>query len=64
MQSHEHYLEAEDHLQIAAAADYGTERERYNLEAAQVHATLALAAALNAHIVDAEILPADNEPTP
>ncbi|MFE0027086.1 hypothetical protein [Amycolatopsis sp. NPDC059021] len=40
----EHYSEAEDHLETAVEED-GSEQARYHLAAAQVHATLALAAA-------------------
>lgn len=41
----EHYREAEKHLAYAKSADFDSDSERYNLGAAQVHATLALAAA-------------------
>lgn len=42
----EHYQQAEDFLGNARSEDYDSERERYYLAAAQVHATLALAAAV------------------
>lgn len=46
MNGPEHYREAERLLEIAAEdANIGSEEERYSLTAAQVHATLALAAA-------------------
>lgn len=41
----EHYKHAEVLLKTAAEADHGSEVERYALAKAQVHATLALAAA-------------------
>lgn len=41
----EHYLHAERFLEFAIAGETGSELERYHLHAAQVHATLALAAA-------------------
>ncbi|MFE5215985.1 MULTISPECIES: hypothetical protein [unclassified Streptomyces] len=41
----EHYEEAEQLLAAAADTDMGSDLERYRLAAAQVHATLALAAA-------------------
>jgi len=45
MTADQHYQEAERLLEAAAKADIGSDGERYNLAAAQVHATLALAAA-------------------
>lgn len=45
----EHYREAEKHLDYAKAADLGDDSERFNLGAAQVHATLALAAAVGTY---------------
>ncbi|MFF9361945.1 hypothetical protein [Streptomyces griseoluteus] len=47
----EHYEEAEQLLAAASNTDIGSDLERYRLAAAQVHATLALAAAtaLNDH---------------
>lgn len=41
----DHYRAAEEHLVVARKAEIGSNGERYNLAAAQVHATLALAAA-------------------
>ena len=41
----EHYREAEENLAIAAGAEGDSNTERFHLAAAQVHATLALAAA-------------------
>ena len=41
----EHYREAEDALETAAEEEIGSTGERYYLDKAQVHATLALAAA-------------------
>ena len=41
----EHYQEAEKRLQIAESMETGSDPEHYNLAAAQVHATLAQAAA-------------------
>ena len=41
----EHYQAAEDHLKTAATEELGSAQERWLLVAAQVHATLALAAA-------------------
>jgi hypothetical protein len=41
----EHYREAEKALDGAAKAEFGSSSERYQLARAQVHATLALAAA-------------------
>jgi orotidine-5'-phosphate decarboxylase len=41
----EHYQEAEQHLEQAKGNEPGSDMERYNLVAAQVHATLAVAAA-------------------
>lgn len=40
-----HYAEAESSLAAAEGSDGGSNLERYHLAAAQVHATLALAAA-------------------
>jgi hypothetical protein len=40
-----HYREAEEALVAAAEAELASEVERYHLACAQVHATLALAAA-------------------
>ncbi|WP_081240381.1 hypothetical protein [Streptomyces viridosporus] len=47
----DHYEKAEQLLSDAEATDIGSDLERYRLAAAQVHATLALAAAtaLNDH---------------
>lgn len=42
----EHYRAAEQCLAYAADEDLGSDAERYNLAAAQVHATLAHAAAV------------------
>lgn len=42
----QHYQQAESFLNDARSEDYDSERERYYLAAAQVHATLALAAAV------------------
>lgn len=41
----EHYREAEQHLENAVRNVAGSDAERWNLAAAQVHATLAVAAA-------------------
>jgi hypothetical protein len=41
----EHYEHAEQLLRLAGDDKLGTDAERYHLRAAQVHATLALAAA-------------------
>ena len=41
----EHYRHAERFLEFAIAGETGSELEHYHLRAAQVHATLALAAA-------------------
>jgi hypothetical protein len=41
----EHYREAENCLRRAGTADLGSDMERFQLATAQVHATLALAAA-------------------
>ncbi|MET9321506.1 hypothetical protein ABZX75_15145 [Streptomyces sp. NPDC003038] len=41
----EHYLQAEEYLQESYNNTTGSDLERYYLTAAQVHATLALAAA-------------------
>jgi hypothetical protein len=41
----EHYREAEEFLELAASDATGSDAEQYNLAAAQVHATLALASA-------------------
>jgi len=41
----EHYAHAEQLLDWASESEHGSGPERYNLDAAQVHATLALAAA-------------------
>jgi hypothetical protein len=41
----EHYKEAEEFLKLAKSEKYGSDQESYHLRAAQVHATLALAAA-------------------
>ncbi|MFE9927414.1 hypothetical protein [Streptomyces sp. NPDC005533] len=41
----EHYLQAEELLQEALSKTSGSDLERYYVTAAQVHATLALAAA-------------------
>lgn len=46
--AHEHYLDAERHLNYAADATGKPDDERYHLAAAQVHATLALAASQGA----------------
>lgn len=61
----EHYTEAEYHLNAAQEADNGSEAEQYNLAAAQVHATLAQAAAtMDATRINPEdwmaVLDADN----
>lgn len=45
MNGPEHYREAESSLVAAKGSDGGSNLERYHLAAAQVHATLALAAA-------------------
>jgi hypothetical protein len=45
MNGPDHYKAAEDHLQEAFNHHWGSAEERYNLAAAQVHATLALTAA-------------------
>ena len=65
--ANDHYRESERLLKFcafdtadAACESRDDERDADFLRAAQVHATLALAAAHNAHIVDAEILPAPN----
>jgi hypothetical protein len=42
----EHYREAETQLELAAGSEGGSHTERYALAAAQVHATLAVAAAM------------------
>ncbi len=41
----EHYIEAEKHLRYSREGTLGSDSERYNLAAAQIHALLALAAA-------------------
>lgn len=41
----EHYKKAEDLLKLASETALGSDMERFDLAAAQVHATLALAAA-------------------
>lgn len=43
--AHDHYRQAEKALDFANEAEWGSDTERYHLAAAQVHATLALAAA-------------------
>jgi hypothetical protein len=48
----EHYREAEQLLEQARASDVGGDMERYSVAAAQVHATLALAAATAADVED------------
>jgi hypothetical protein len=48
----EHYQEAEDLLRKASTSQGGSYDERYFLDAAQVHATLALAAATALNIGD------------
>lgn len=45
MNGPKHYAEAERCLTVARNSDAGSPTEHYNLAAAQVHATLALAAA-------------------
>lgn len=45
MTGQEHYVKAEEHLARAAQQPQGGSAEQYCLAAAQVHATLALAAA-------------------
>jgi hypothetical protein len=45
----EHAAEAQALLDNAEESDYGSDEERYMLAAAQVHATLALAAATRAN---------------
>ena len=45
MNGPEHYREAEAALAMAVETDYGAPDEHYHLTRAQVHATLALAAA-------------------
>jgi hypothetical protein len=47
----EHYKKAEEALGYAAEGKFGSDEERYNLAVAQVHATLALAAATAPTIV-------------
>jgi hypothetical protein len=54
-----HYQEAERLLLQAANADTGSNGERYSLAAAQVHATLALAAATALNGGKASLLPPD-----
>lgn len=49
MQAHDHYREAERLLEKADSAEGGSDLEHYFLSAAQVHATLALAAAQGAN---------------
>ena len=41
----EHFRHAEELLDVASSADYGSDSERYALKAAMVHAVLADAAA-------------------
>ncbi len=49
----EHYREAEELLAYAQdKTEYGSDIERYHLAAAQVHATLALAAATATSLAD------------
>ena len=48
----EHYREAEKHLNTAVDTEPGSPTERYNLAAAQVHATLAQVAATITHAYD------------
>lgn len=45
MNAAEHFAKAERWLVVSEEADIGSDEERYGLAAAQVHATLALAAA-------------------
>lgn len=49
----EHYQQAEEFLELAEADALDSPQERFNLAAAQVHATLALAAATAEPIVTA-----------
>jgi hypothetical protein len=48
----DHYKAAEDHLTEAFNHHWGSAEEQYNLAAAQVHATLALAAAQALPLLD------------
>jgi hypothetical protein len=51
----EHYTSAEQHLDWAEESDAGSKPEKFNLAAAQVHATLALAAATAISRLGAEL---------
>ncbi len=60
MNGPDHYREAERHLNAAQEVDdWYDDASRYHLEAAQVHATLALAAATAANIRRNGALPVD-----
>jgi hypothetical protein len=46
MNGPDHYQMAEEFLRVASTAELGSDEERYHLNAAQVHATLAHTAAV------------------